>query len=332
MSNTQGHRSPRRARGLLKGLVALLLCAAFVAGIGILFDRTIRPVLSPDECVASYEDMQVRLSLEQGRNAALIAAIAVERELPARAVTIALATAFQESKLRNIAYGDRDSLGLFQQRPSTGWGTQEQVLDPVHSTNAFYDALVKVNGYREMEVTEAAQKVQRSAFPDAYADHESDARVLASALTGQTPEGFTCTVSAGAKTLDEPLLAKGLTPRADAVLSDVEAAFGRQSVGGFEPRGVASGHMDGSAHYSGRAVDFFFRPVNEANNRRGWALAHYLVANAERLHIATVIFDDRIWQASRSHSGWRDYRVPSSSKGDREILEHRDHVHVDVFR
>ena len=328
-----GHRSPRRLRrGLAKGVVALLLCGAMVVGIGYLFDRAIRPALSPDECVATYEDLEVRLSLEQGRNAALIAGIAVERGLPARAVTIALATAYQESKLRNITYGDRDSLGLFQQRPSTGWGTEEQVLDPVYATNAFYDALAKVDGYREMAVTEAAQKVQRSAYPNAYADHESDARVLASALTGQTPEAFSCTVSADVEPVDAPLLAKGLTPRADAVLTDVESVFGRQSVGGFEPGGVSSGHMSGSAHYSGRAVDFFFRPVNDENKRKGWALAHYLVANAERLDIATVIFDDRIWQASRSHSGWRDYRVPSSSNGDPEILEHRDHVHVDVFR
>lgn len=317
---------------VLKGLTALLLCLALVLGIGYLFEREIRPALAREECVAVVDDLSVKLSLEQAQNASLIAAIAMERGLPARAVTIALATAYQESKIRNITYGDRDSLGLFQQRPSMGWGTEQEVLDPYHATNAFYDGLVKVKGYREMEVTVAAQKVQRSAFPDAYADHEADARVLASALTGQNPEAFSCTYSAEPSDLSEDLLPNGLTPRADAVLADLTAAFGKQAVGGFEPRGVTDGHMDGSAHYTGRAVDVFYRPINEANNRRGWAMAHYLVANAKRLNIQTVIFDDRIWQAHRSTSSWRDYRVPSSSKGDRAILEHRDHVHMDVYR
>ena len=90
--------------------------------------------------------------------------------------------------------------------------------------------------------------------------------------------------------------------------------------------------MDGSAHYEGRAIDIFYRPITAENKQRGWAMASYLVANADRLDIKTLIFDDRIWHAgSRSSDGWTDYRVPSSSSGDRQILEHRDHVHVDVF-
>ena len=89
--------------------------------------------------------------------------------------------------------------------------------------------------------------------------------------------------------------------------------------------------MPGSAHYDGRAIDVFVRPVSAANRQRGWAVAQYLVAQADRLRIRTVIFDDRVWSAGRSsEDGWRDYRVPSGSSGDRQILEHRDHVHVDV--
>ena len=70
----------------------------------------------------------------------------------------------------------------------------------------------------------------------------------------------------------------------------------------------------------------------EDNKRRGWAIAGYLVAQADRLDVNTVIFDDRVWRIGNSADGWQDYRVPSGSKGDRQILEHRDHVHVDVAR
>ncbi|MBA3780587.1 MAG: hypothetical protein H0X12_01895, partial [Nocardioides sp.] len=97
------------------------------------------------------------------------------------------------------------------------------------------------------------------------------------------------------------------------------------------PGGVTSGHMVGSAHYEGRAIDVFVRPINADNRKRGWAMASYLMAQASRLDINTLIFDDRIWHAgSRSDGGWTDYDVPTSSRGDRKILEHRDHVHVDV--
>ena len=288
------------------------------------------PFLAGDEeCTATVGERTVEVSVEQAENAATIAAVAVRRELPPRAVSIALATAYQESDLRNIDYGDRDSLGLFQQRPSQGWGSEEQLTDPVYAANAFYDALVEVDDYQALEVTVAAQTVQRSGFPDAYADHEDDARVLASALTGESSATFACALDGDAEVADATLVDTGLTDRADVVRRDVAALFGDLPLGGFEPGGVSTGHIEGSAHYEGRAVDVFFRPVTEANQDRGWALAHYLVAQADRLDIRTVIFDDRIWVAGRDDS-WRDYDAPSRS-GDRAILEHRDHVHVDVF-
>jgi hypothetical protein len=141
-----------------------------------------------------------------------------------------------------------------------------------------------------------------------------------------------CDVSGDAEEASDELDESGLVPRATVVRRDLEARFGTLSLGGFEPGGVSSGHMEGSAHYEGRAIDVFFRPINADNTKRGWAVATYLVANADRLDIATLIFDDRIWHAgSRSGDGWTDYRVPSTSRGDRAILEHRDHVHVDVI-
>jgi len=282
-----------------------------------------------DECTVEVDGHRVRLTVEQAENAALIAAIAVRRGMPARAASIALATAYQESDLVNLEVGDRDSLGLFQQRPSQGWGTREQILDPVYATNTFYDALERVDGYQSMEITVAAQRVQRSAFPNAYADHEADARALASALTGHSPEAFGCDIDGDAEEADERLTDSGLTHRADAVRREVLGMFGDLRLGGFQPGGARDGHMEGSTHYDGRAVDIFVRPVNEQNRTRGWAIAHYLVGMADRLDIQTVIFDDRIWRAGRG-GGWRDYDPPARS-GDRTILEHRDHVHVDVF-
>jgi hypothetical protein len=310
-------------------LVTIVLALGIVAGAGFLVLRGVGPLPDPEGCTAEVGDVTVELSTEQAENAATIAAIGIRRGLPARAVSIALATAYQESKIRNLDHGDRDSLGVFQQRPSQGWGTAEQIQDVSYATNRFYDELVKVDGYQAMRITEAAQLVQRSGFPEAYEDHAEDGRAIASALTGYSPAAFSCVVR-GDDEDAEKTGPSGLTPRAAAVRRDLERAFGPQSLGGFAPGGVRDGHMPGSAHYDGRAIDVFFRPVDEENNRRGWAMAQYLVAHAERLAIDHVIFDDRIWsEGLRSERGWRDYD-PGDSSGDRAVLEHRDHVHVDV--
>jgi hypothetical protein len=311
----------------LVGLAAVGVVAA--VGIAIVGDGS-NLFPTSEECIADVDGHRVDLSPEQAENASLITAISVGRGLPARAASIALATAYQESDLFNIDYGDRDSVGLFQQRPSQGWGTVDEILDPVYATNAFYDALVEVDGYESMDITAAAQAVQRSGFPDAYADHEADARAIASALAGHSPEGFHCEVSDDVDESDPALVDSGLTQRADAVRQEAEGVFGDLQLGGFAPGGVAEGHMPGSTHYDGRAVDIFLRPVSAANTQRGWAIAHYFVAQAARLDVQTVIFDDRIWTARRSDQGWRDYDPPSRD-GDRAILEHRDHVHIDVF-
>jgi hypothetical protein len=314
--------------------VVLVVVLAVGAGVGLLVRLGVGPFPDPEACVAEVDDATVTLTHEQAHNAGLIAAIAVRRDLPARAVSIALATAFQESKLRNIDHGDRDSVGLFQQRPSQGWGTVDQLIDPGYAINAFYDELVEIDGYQDMRITEAAQAVQRSGFPEAYEEHAEGARALASALTGWSPGQFHCVVEEpeGAAQREQP---SGLTKRAARVRADVERAFGDVPVGGFSPGGVSTGHMEGSAHYDGRALDVFVRPVNPENRRKGWAIAHYLVSRADRLAIRHVIFDNRIWTSGRrSEEGWRTYRAPvpdDASDETRAILEHRDHVHVDVI-
>lgn len=321
-----------RAARLVATLVALALVGAGAAYALIRWtDGRISNPLAREQCVAEVGEHRVTLHPEQAVHAATIAAVAEQRDLPARAITIALATAYQESTLYNLSYGDRDSLGLFQQRPSQGWGTPEQVQDPVYAAGKFYDELVKISDYRALEITDAAQRVQRSAFPTAYAQHEDNARALASALSGNSPATLTCSFRPDSYDAEEAR-PSGLTPRAQRVLDEVEQTLGPLSVGGFSADGVDSGHIAGSAHYDGRAVDIFFRPHDDpANLRSGWIVAHWLVVNADRLGIATVIYDDRIWTARRSGEGWRDYVHPS---GDTEnpTLRHLDHVHVDVHR
>lgn len=128
---------------------------------------------------------------EQLSNARAIVDVGRSMGLPPRAWVIALATALQESSLRNLGHlgarNDHDSLGLFQQRPSAGWGTPEQVTDPVYAATAFYNRLSRVRDWPTMPLTVAAQKVQISAYPNHYAKHESEAGDIIRALYGVGP-------------------------------------------------------------------------------------------------------------------------------------------------
>lgn len=137
------------------------------------------PQVQPGQVVALTDEMRA--------NASLIIRIGRQQGVPIQGIVVALAAAAQESGLRNVRYGDRDSLGLFQQRPSTGWGTPDQVLDPTRATLAFYGGasnpnkgrtrgLLDIPNWSSMSVTQAAQAVQISAFPDAYAKWETSAR------------------------------------------------------------------------------------------------------------------------------------------------------------
>jgi hypothetical protein len=129
------------------------------------------------------------LDAEQITNAGLIVAAGQHLGIPEPGETIALATAMQESGLHNLNYGDRDSLGLFQQRPSQGWGTASQIMDPTYSATAFYKAPTQVSGWAAMPTTDAAQAVQRSAYPDAYAKWAQLAHDLATTLDGTCTRG-----------------------------------------------------------------------------------------------------------------------------------------------
>jgi murein DD-endopeptidase MepM/ murein hydrolase activator NlpD len=138
--------------------------------------------IDPDAKLPSVQDY----GAEQIRNAAIIIKVGSDLKLPPRAWVIAIATAMQESRLTNLGHlgsaNDHDSLGLFQQRPSAGWGTSAQVQDPVYASRKFYEKLQTVKGWDRMSLTRAAQRVQRSAYPDAYAKHESVATQIVNLL------------------------------------------------------------------------------------------------------------------------------------------------------
>jgi N-acetylmuramoyl-L-alanine amidase len=129
------------------------------------------------------------LSAEQRANAATIVSVGRSLGVPDRGIVIALAAALQESSLRNLSHGDRDSIGLFQQRPSQGWGSKAALHDPATATRLFFEGnpgktrgLLGIRGWSSMSVTDAAQAVQVSAYPTAYAKWESTAKRLLASL------------------------------------------------------------------------------------------------------------------------------------------------------
>jgi hypothetical protein len=172
-------RSKRPTLKLAQWWPAVLVALVVLVGLAWDADGDDVPVATA-ECTLPASG--AHLTGEQIANARTIAQVAWDRGLPERAVVIALATAMQESRLRNLDYGDRDSLGLFQQRPSQGWGTPEQVQDPVYAAGKFYDHLVTVPDWQGMRLTNAAQLVQRSAYGEYYQKHEGMAMELATAL------------------------------------------------------------------------------------------------------------------------------------------------------
>ncbi len=146
----------------------------------------------------------VYLDAVQLQNASTINAVGLRHDIPERGRIVAVATAWQESKLRNVSGGDRDSVGLFQQRPSQGWGTAAQILDPVYASGKFYDALLAVPGWLSMSLTKAAQEVQYSAFPDAYAQWEPASTTLVRSLSGADPVQLSCRAGAQPPTASNP--------------------------------------------------------------------------------------------------------------------------------
>lgn len=267
------------ARAFVGLVVVAALGAAAVWGVLTYLRSLDAQPLAKEQCTAENDGVRHSLSLEQADNAALLAATSLRRGMPARAATIAIATAMQESSLRNIDFGDRDSLGLFQQRPSQGWGSEDEIMDPVYSTHTFYDALDKVDDYESMEVTVAAQTVQRSAFPDAYAQHETMSRAWASALTGHSPGAVSCVVHELPAGSPEALL-----ERIERDLGDVHAQVEGSADDGPVTVAIDAGVLAGAG--------------GEGTERLAWAVGQWAVAVAASLGVAEVAVADRLWATS----------------------------------
>jgi hypothetical protein len=259
---------------LLAGVVALCAVAA-VAIVVVSRPPTHAP---PQACTFGVDGDLFTVTPEQAQNAAIIAAVAWRKGMPDHAVTVALAAALQESELRDLTYGDLDSLGLFQQRPSQGWGSSAQILDPDYAASAFFDHLAMVTGWQDMTVTTAAQAVQHSAAPDAYAAWEPEARALAATLTGEVPAGFTCAVDAFG----------GAPPSPGALLLAARTEFGSPVLGAALPP------------------------------KQGWEVATWAVAHAYEYHLRKVAFDGRTWRASSgawTAAGFATSGAPGGSAG-----------------
>ncbi|MFF1693979.1 heavy metal transporter [Streptomyces sp. NPDC058257] len=227
---------------------------------------------------ASYE-----LGADQAQNAATVAAVGTSRGMTERAVTIALATALQESGLRNVGRGDRDSLGLFQQRPSQGWGNAEQIMDPAYSAARFYVHLKEIPGYSRLPLTVAAQRVQRSGFPQAYAKHEPDAVLLTAALDGRAPATFTCEGRSAEEPGDPAKVRAALVRDFGRAVAPTRGRGGTLTV----PVEATAASAEGGA------------------GQRGWELAHWAVAQASTLGIERVSYGGREWSAANPGKEWR---------------------------
>jgi hypothetical protein len=260
----------RRTPLVVVALLALVGTLGFVAVLRSFSHDIKLPSLVSSKCVVSA-DGEVVLDPVQMANAATIAAVGVRRGMPSQAVVVALATALQESKLENRDDGDRDSIGLFQQRPSQGWGAPEKIKDPRYAADKFYTALKRVKGYQKMRVTDAAQRVQRSAYPNAYQKWADEAQILARALTGQAASAVACTVT-GAPAM------RGAAAAA-ALMSGLRLDWGK---------GLPSSAAAEQA--AGLTV-----AVTSASS--GWRYAHWLVSHASDTGLERVRFADLEWDA-----------------------------------
>lgn len=239
----------------------------------------------PPGCEAGTGNDAIPLDTGQAGIAATIAGIAARHRLPRRAVTIALATALQETKLQNLDYGDRDSVGVFQQRPSQGWGTTAELEDPVYATTKFFAALVKIPGYTTMPVYQAAQDVQHSADGSAYAQWVGLATLLAGDFTGTSPAGVSCWYTPAGK-------------------ADLAGAL-RQLTGTFGPQGKDAVLVRVTTDRSGKKKKVRSTAVVHVQQDGAWMVAGWLVAHAQQYGLSQIRYAGYVWNAANGSMGWQ---------------------------
>ncbi len=262
--------------------------------VGYLAYHSLQKVISPPPppgCQLGTGDQALTLETDQAAIAATIAGVAARHGLPRRAVTIAYAAALQESKLHNLDYGDRDSVGIFQQRPSEGWGPASKLLDPVYATTKFFAALLQVPGYATMPVYQAAQDVQHSADGSAYAQWTQVARQLTEYFTGSSPHGVSCWYS--------PAGPANLT----AAVRRMTQTFGPQGRGAV----VASVTLDRSGQSEAEVV--------HVQRGAAWTVASWLVAHAQDYGLSEVRYAGYTWKAADGSMGWQRDPDPTPPSG-----------------
>lgn len=265
-----------KARSGRVGAGAVFVVVLVIIALALAKSNHVPPVTPAigDGCLVRSSAFDVPLSPDQAGLAATIAGVARHRALPTRAVTIAYATALQETDLANLPYGDRDSVGVFQQRPSQGWGTRRQLLDPVYASARFFAALAAIPGYLKLPIYQAAQDVQRSADGSAYSQYAPQGAAMASGFSGAAARSVWCWYGSGVSGRRQ------LT----AANRALKAAFGPLRVRHLGDPIIA-------VKVPGRAA--------------GWAVACWLVTHAANYRINTVRFAGYEWLASNGQNGWR---------------------------
>jgi hypothetical protein len=256
-------------------LVLLLAVVALGAGVYAAF-RHVPAILGETGCTAGTGRAAVALDPQQAQIAATIAGVAHHRGLPPRALTVAYATAMQETHLHDPDYGDLDSVGVFQQRPSQGWGPASKLIDPVYASTRFFQALAQVHGYQRMPVYKAAQAVQHSADGYAYAQYQTLAANLTTAFTG-APRAVWC------------------WPPGPTTGQAALAPAGRAIVKAFGPL---------SARRSATNGDAPSLLVQAPQPSLGWAVAAWLVTHAGKYKLHEVRYAGFRWPAPAGRTGW----------------------------
>jgi len=280
----------RLGRNSAIGIALVLVLALIGYRVYGSFQHTTIPVAGPPGCQAGTGATAISMDTDQAAIAATIAGVAARHKLPEEAVIIAYAAAIQESQLHDLDYGDRDSVGVFQQRPSQGWGTKSELENPVYATTKFFAALVQVPGYATMPVDEAAQDVQHSGDGSAYEQWASVAAQLAGYFTGASPHGVSC----------------WYVPPARPSLANV----GRSLTETFGPQGgnrilVAVTTARSEKKKPGDAVV-------QAQRDEAWTVAGWLVAHAQDYGISEVRYAGYDWTAADGSMGWQREVTPSA--------------------